>query len=274
MPTTTPTTSTLQRKQRSDHGDWLLALAEIRQTPDRDRASALVKEAAARIVRRLRYREPLRPAYGWSGGKDSLALEVVCEAAGLSDCVLVISALEFPAFLTWVTNNMPWGLTVEARTALNLTWLAEHPEMLFPQSAEAASRWFSLVQHAGQRAYARRTGCEMLLLGRRRADGNYLGQRIETGGYAYTDRGGFERYSPIADWSHEDVLHVLAAYDRELPPCYSWPRGFRVGTGSWPARQWTESRAHGWREVQEIDPGILQIAAAAGLPGADEACVA
>jgi 3'-phosphoadenosine 5'-phosphosulfate sulfotransferase (PAPS reductase)/FAD synthetase len=266
---TTPTTSTpLQRKQRSDHGDWLTALAEIRQAPDRERATALVQEAAFRIARRLREREPLHPAYGWSGGKDSLALEVVCEAAGLADCVLVISALEFPATLTWVTNNMPWGLTVEARTKLNLHWLAAHPEMLFPQTAETASRWFALVQHAGQRAYAQRTGCEMLLLGRRRADGNYLGQRIEPGGYAYRDRGGFERYSPIADWSHEDVLHVIAAYARDLPPCYSWPRGFRVGTGSWPARQWTENRRHGWQEIAAIDPGIVQIAADAGLPGA------
>lgn len=261
----------LQRKQRSDHADWLTSLAAIRLAPDRARAQALVAEASARLRRRLAHDMPARPAFGWSGGKDSLALEVVCAAAGLEECVLVISALEYPAFLTWVTSNMPWRLTVEMRKGLNLRWLAAHPEMLFPRDADTASKWFRLNQHAGQRAYATRTGCNLLVLGRRRADGNYLGRQIERGGYAYRDRGGFTRYSPIADWSHEDVLHVLAANDISLPPCYSWPRGFRVGTGPWPARQWTTSIAQGWAEVHSIDPAILPVAAAANLPGAREA---
>lgn len=258
----------LGRKQSSDHEDWLRVYSEIQRAPDRARADRLVAEAAERV--RARLAGARRPAFGWSGGKDSLALEEVARAAGLDTAVLVISGLEYPDFLSWATDNMPWGLTVECRSGLNHRWLAEHPEMLFPQDSGTAAKWFALVQHAGQRAYCARTGTDVLLLGRRIADGNFMGPRTSLG-HEYRDKGGFIRYSPIGDWSHEDVLHVLAAADIELPPCYGWARGFRVGTGPWPARQWTGSVEAGWDEVTEIDPGLVRTAARQGIAGAAEA---
>lgn len=258
----------IPRKQRSTQADWTDALAAAYAEPDYARADALIEQAADEVRRKL----PLvgrRPAYGWSGGKDSLALAEVMSAAGVENCVLVISGLEWPAFLGWVTDNMPWNLHVECRSQIDLRWLADHPEMLFPTEAGTASRWFALVQHAGQRHYCKRFGVDVLLMGRRRADGNHVGR-----GGLYRDRGGFVRWSPIADWSHEDVLTVLGSRQIELPPCYGWPRGFRVGTGPWPARQWTENQAHGWAEVAAIDPSVLELAAAADLPGAKEALCA
>lgn len=258
---------TLGRKQTSSHDDWLRTFEKIKADPDHARAERLVQESADRVRERLR--RVRRAAFGWSGGKDSLALEVVARAAGLEDCVLVISGLEYPAFLSWVTDHMPWGLTVECRSHLNYRWLVAHPEMLFPQDAATASKWFAQVQHAGQREYAGRARTEVLLLGRRIADGNRMGPRTDLG-HEYRDRSGFDRYSPIGDWSHEDVLHVLAAYGVGLPPCYGWPRGFRVGTGPWPARQWTGSRDVGWDEVWEIDPSLPTVAARWRVPGARE----
>lgn len=264
-----PTPFALPQKQSSNQDDWLTAWAEIRRSPDLQRVDRLVDTAAARL---RRFVAGSRAAYGWSGGKDSLALEVVADAAGLERSVLVISGLEYPAFLAWVTSNMPWGLTIECQEHLNLGWLTQHPEMLFP-TGKWSSAWFAKVQHAGQRRYATRTGLQVLVLGRRRADGNHLGSPVGADGqaHAYTDRGGFARYSPISLWTHEDVLHVLAAYQVTLPPCYAWPRGFRVGTGPWPARQWTESRLHGWSEIAQIDPSILALAAEADLPDARRA---
>lgn len=261
----------LPRKQVSEQADWLVAWDAARAAPDRARAGALVAEAAERV--RSRLEGALRPAFGWSGGKDSLALEVVARAAGVDEAVLVISGLEYPAFLAWATDNMPWRLTVECRAHLNLGWLKAHPRMLFPGTADIAARWFAQVQHAGQRHYAREHRTDVLLLGRRRADGNHMGAASaeRPGDFEYRDRGGFVRYSPIGDWSHADVLNVLASYAIDLPPCYSWPRGFRVGTGPWPARQWTDSVAHGWQEVGQIDPQIVENAARHGVEGAREA---
>lgn len=262
----------LGRKQTSDHRDWLRTFIEIRNRPDEARAKRLVDVAVGRVNARLQGVD--RAVYGWSGGKDSQGLRVVMEAAGVTDSVLVISGLEYPAFLAWATDHMPWGLTVEVRDRLNLTWLREHPDMLFPKDAATASRWFSQVQHAGQRAFITRERTEVMILGRRLADGNYCGKNVTGQGPEYLDRTGAVRYSPIADWTHEDLLHVLAVNEVPLPPCYGWPRGFRVGSGAWPARQWTLSRAHGWAEVKQIDPTVVALAAEHGIPGAEEAlCV-
>lgn len=251
----------IPQKQRSTQADWVGAVRDAYQRPDVPRARRLVEGAVAWLRQAT---EGYHVAYGWSGGKDSQGLRIVCEAAGITECVLVISELEYPAFLTWATDHMPWGCTVEARP-LDLAWLARNPDMLFPADAKTAARWFRLVQHTGQRAYARQAGIDALVLGRRTADGNH------TGGGRYRDRAGFDRISPIAGWSHEDLLCVLGAHRAPLPPCYGWPRGFRVGTGAWPARQWTRDRAHGWREVASIDAGVAELAATAGIPGAAEA---
>lgn len=252
----------IPRKQQSSQDDWIGALRSAYQQPDVARAQALIATAAERLAEAT---QGYDVAYGWSGGKDSQGLRLVCEAAGIRECVLVISELEYPAFLGWATDHMPWGCTVEARP-LDLAWLLRHPDMLFPRDAATASKWFRLIQHTGQRAYAKRTGIDMLVLGRRRADGNFVGPDGR-----YRDRAGFERLSPIADWTHEDLLCVLGANRCPLPPCYGWPRGFRVGTGAWPARQWTASPAHGWQEVATIDPTIVDHAAQVGIPGARQA---
>jgi len=256
----------IPRKQRSTQEDWTATLEDAYARPDRARADDLVGRAAEAL--RARLSDAARPAYGWSGGKDSQGLRIVADAAGLTTAVSVISELEYPAFLEWLTDNMPHDCWVED-VGLDLDWLRLHPEMLFPDGPHAA-KWFSLLQHSGQRAYCRSEGCDLLVLGRRTADGNFIGR----GENEYVDRGGFIRYSPIADWTHEDLLCVLGAHASPLPPCYWWPRGFRVGTGPWPARQWCPDRAAGWAEVTEIDPRVTELAAEANIPGAEEALCA
>ena len=256
----------LGQKQRSDHADWLRTWEALQRSPDVARADALVAVAAQRVRDRLQHVDAA--AYGWSGGKDSVALEVVMREAGVTECVLAISGLEWPAFLAWATDHMPWGLTVECNRTLDYRWLLDkHRTMLFPQGDYGAA-WFRLIQHTGQRAYCASRGIEVLLGGWRGADGNNIGRRWE---WEYLDKGGFVRFGPIADWSHEDTLNVIAARGMSLPPCYTWPRGFRVGTGAWPARQWTRSKEHGWNECLAIDPTVVETAAAHGIPGAAEA---
>lgn len=98
----------------------------------------------------------------------------------------------------------------------------------------------------------------MLLLGRRRIDGNFCGPR---GDNLYTNQRNITRYSPLADWPHEAVFALIKRHNIPLPPCYGWPRGYQVGTGSWPARQWTRSVDHGFEEVWSIDPQVVRDAA-------------
>ncbi|MBN2005794.1 MAG: hypothetical protein JXA21_20725 [Anaerolineae bacterium] len=178
------------------------------------------------------------------------------DLAGITPCVMGLTNLEFPAFLQWVTDAMPPDLEL-VNSDLDLPWLAQNPGMLFPQESRIAARWFHLVQHAGQEQYYARRRLDLLILGRRRADGNYLGA---AGQNLYTSKG-LTRYSPLKDWRHEDVLAFCHYYGYPLPPIYTWPNGFVVGTGAWAARQWTQTAEQGWYETWLVDPGVVQQAA-------------
>jgi 3'-phosphoadenosine 5'-phosphosulfate sulfotransferase (PAPS reductase)/FAD synthetase len=265
---------TLRVKQRADHADWLPILADAYTHPDHARADRLIDTAVARIHAFQRTTRAGKIGYGWSGGKDSQALRIVCEEAYVAECYLAISNLEWPAFLAWATDHMPDRLTVILRDRVNLDWLRANPAMLFPD-AYGASRWFQMIQGTGRRTYARQHRMDAVLLGRRTADGNQVVPRRGargTGPWWYTDHG-FLVASPLHDWTHEDVLCVLGSRDAPLPPNYTWPRGFRVGTGSWPARQWCTPR-QGWAECITIDRTVVEAAARARIPGAEAALCA
>jgi len=74
-----------------------------------------------------------------------------------------------------------------------------------------------------------------------------------------------------ADWTHADVIAFNHYHSMPVPPCYSWPNGFVVGTGPWAARQYTRkpggTETQAWREVYAIDPQVVKDAATK-LPGA------
>lgn len=259
------------RKQGSTDADWRDAWQQAQASPDRAAARALVEQAAEQVRARAATADGAI-LYGWSGGKDSIALDVVMRAAGVGAVPLLVTAspdLEYPAFLRWVEQHKPPGLIVHQRSRIDMGWLQRRPEMLFPAARQAA-RWFANVQHAGQRAAYRDTGAALLCLGRRRQDGNYLGQRGPHG-YEYTNAEHITRYSPIGEWTHESLLNVLAAYGCPMPPIYDWPRGFEVGTGAWPARQGAPQPLAAWRETWQVDPALVEQGAAADLPYARDA---
>lgn len=154
--------------------------------------------------------------------------------------------------MNWIEENKPDGCTV-VNTGQDLEWLAKHQDMLFPQDSKKAARWFAIVQHTAQRKYFKDNNIQILILGRRRADGNFVGKKDNI----YTDGKGVTRYSPLSDWKHEHVLAYIHYYKLPLPPIYSWKNGYLCGTHPWAARQWTGSTENGWREVYDIDNNIV-----------------
>lgn len=239
----------LGRKQRISNEDWVNAIANIESIVPKEQLDALIKKTVEDIKAKTNGK---KVAFCWSGGKDSLVLEYVCYLAGIKDCVMVISDLEYKEFLQWVTDHMPERLEV-INTHQDLEWLSKHQEMLFPQDSATAGKWFHIVQHRGQAQYYKENDLDMLILGRRKADGNFVGK----GNNIYTNSQGVTRFSPLADWSHEDTLALIHYYNIPLPPFYSWKNGYYCGTHSWAARQWTGSIQNGWREVYDIDPSIV-----------------
>src|SRR6266567_3072245 len=252
----------LGRKQTAGQDSWLSARAHIEQIVPRNDFDTLLARTVEDVLMTTRGKSV---AFAWSGGKDSLALEYVMYQTGVRECMMGLCDLEYPAFLQWVTDHMPPLLEL-VHTGQDLDWLASHLDMLFPQDATTAAKWFKVVQHTAQARYYREYSLDMLILGRRKMDGNYTGA---AGANCYTNVEGVTRYSPLRDWTHEDVLACLHYHALPVPPIYDWPNGYRVGTGPWAARQWTGSTEQGWQEVYTIDPRVVH-AAATRLPSAQD----
>lgn len=246
-------TGTLGRKQRIKNSDWIEVLGKIEQLISRTELNQLVNDTVKEIREKTVGKNA---AFAWSGGKDSLVLEKVCYMADVNACVLVICDLEYQAFLQWVTDNMPPELSI-INTGQNIEWLTAHPQMLFPQDSKTAAQWFHMVQHRGQAQYYKENNLDIMLLGRRKADGNYVGK----GDNIYTNGQGITRYSPLSDWSHEQILAFIHYYNVALPPFYKWKNGYLCGTHPWAARQWTGTEENGWKEIYEIDQEIVKEAA-------------
>lgn len=243
----------LGRKQSIKNEAWIEAMQSIESAVSRSE----IDELAAQTVEDIKAKTTGKnAAYAWSGGKDSIVLGKLCELAGVKDCMIGVCDLEYPAFMDWITKHKPRKCEV-INTGQNMEWLAQHPEMLFPQDSQTAARWFSIVQHHAQREYFKAHDLDMIILGRRRADGNYVGRKTNI----YTDGKGVTRFSPLADWTHEHVLAYIHYHKLPLPPIYGWHNGYLCGTHPWPARQWTGGEENGWREVYNIDKSIVITAA-------------
>ena len=243
----------LGRKQSITNEAWLQAVAMAGSVVSAEELGDLTSKTIEDVRTTVAGK---KAAYAWSAGKDSIVLGHICEAAGVTASMMGICDLEYPAFMAWVEANKPAGCEV-INTHQDLDWLAKHPEMLFPQDAATAGRWFSIVQHRAQREYFKAHNLDVIILGRRRADGNFVGR----GTNIYADGKGVTRYSPLAAWSHEHVLAYIHHHQLQLPPIYDWKNGYLCGTHPWPARQHTGAIDTGWREVYDIDPGIVTAAA-------------
>ncbi len=243
----------LGRKQRTDNAKWIEAMANIESLVPKeevDNAVATVREDIKRVT------EGKHLAYAWSGGKDALVLGDICGKLGITKCMFVHTELEYPAFLSWCQENLPEEC-VTINTGQDLAWLAENLHMLFPRNSTTASRWYAIVQQRGIRKFFLEQGLDMILVGHRKADGNYVGK----GSNILTNRAGVTRYSPLSDWSHELLLAYIHYNKIPLPPIYGWKDGFRCGTHPWPARVGMKSIDEGWADVYNIDPSILEVAA-------------
>lgn len=243
----------LGRKQAMNNDSWLEAVKNIEKTVSKSEIDTLT-ESTINSIKEITVNK--NSAYAWSGGKDSIVLGDICERANISKSMIGICDLEYPAFKSWIEENKPEGCEI-VNTGLGLEWLAKHPEMLFPNDCTKAGRWFSIVQHKAQRIYFKNQNLDILLLGRRHADGNYTGR----GTNIYTDGKGVTRYSPLAEWKHEHILAYIHYHELSLPPIYRWKNGYICGTHPWPARQYTESIENGWSEIYNIDPTIVEGAA-------------
>lgn len=221
-------------------------------------AQDAVDQAAAEVTREIGSRRD-RVVYGWSGGKDSLALQVVMERAGIRLAVLgTIPHLEWRQYLTWVAQHAPDGLSVIPNNDLTLEWLGKPSSQryLFPRNSKDGYFWTLAGTRRAQHVYQELHRPDLQIYGRRTQDGNVCGDP-ETG-IARSKR--LTAYCPIRRWPHELVLAVIHYNGRQLPPVYNWPHGWTAGTGSWPGRR-VGTPEESWAETYAIEPDRVREAA-------------
>lgn len=238
----------LGKKQNIKNEDWLYTVEHIEELVSREEIELLEAITVDEIRKATKGK---KAAYAWSGGKDSIVLSELCRKAGIMDCMIGVCNLEYPVFLEWIKNNKPEGLEV-VNTEQGVEWLSKHSNLLFPQKSSTVARWYSIVQHSAQKKYYRKKKLDMILLGRRTADGNYTGKNG-----LYTNQEGITRYSPIYHWKHEAVLAYIYYNGLSLPPVYNWEDGYKQGTHPWPVRL-CRSKKEGWEAVYKIDRSIVE----------------
>ena len=242
----------LGKKQSISNADWIKAMTNAKVAVSKSEITTLAEATINNIKEKAKNK---KVAFAWSGGKDSIILAQLCKEAEIIDCMIGICNLEYPAFMAWIEENKPEELEI-INTGQDMAWLKKHQDMLFPDSKKAA-RWFSVVQHVAQTKYYKKHNLDMLLVGRRKADGNFVGKSDNI----YTNGKGVCYYSPLAVWTHEQSLAYIAHNNLPLPPIYDWENGYKCGTHPWPARQHVGNAENGWREIYSIDPNIVRNAA-------------
>ena len=97
-----------KQKYKSDE-PWHDAVAHIEQLISAEECETF---AAAAINRITDAAAGKNAGYAWSGGKDSLVLADLCQRAGIMQCALFLTKLEFPAFESWLLEHKPDGCEV------------------------------------------------------------------------------------------------------------------------------------------------------------------
>ena len=92
----------LGRKQRITNEAWLEAVATVESAV----SEAALGELVAATIEDIKAKTAgKKAAYAWSGGKDSIVLGKLCEAAGVVDSMIGVCDLEYPAFAAWIDNG-------------------------------------------------------------------------------------------------------------------------------------------------------------------------
>lgn len=227
-----------------------------------DEAMDAVDQAAAEVRQVVGQHSAV---YGWSGGKDSQALQVVMDRAGIHRAVCgIIPNLEWRAYLNWIDGHHPEGLEIIPNNDLDVRWLAQpgHGKYLFPRNSQDGYFWTTAGTRRAQHTYQDRHHPVFQIYGRRKADGNQCGRSP----HGIHVSGKLTAYNPLRDWSHELTLAVVHYNRMPLPPVYRWPHGWTAGTGSWPGRR-VGSIEESWAETFEIEPDRVR-EAAVHLPAA------
>ena len=162
----------LGRKSVNTEQEWRDTVKNIRSIvsfPEVKKAEEIAINKIQQYV--LRYGSD-NLAYGWSGGKDSIVLSEICMKAGINKGVFGTCDLEYPEFLRWATEHMPKGVE-PVSCGKDMKWLERNQDMIIPDNNALKGRWYTITHRIAQKKYYDSKKLSGIILGRRRADGNF-----------------------------------------------------------------------------------------------------
>lgn len=244
----------LRRKQSIKSNDeWLRAFEDCLSNVSEERTDYLTEQA----VDRIRAVRDKACCNGWIAGKDSIVVQDLIERSGIHSTPIMWRGVnEYPAMSRWIEENRPEGLSFSIVGKFTLEYIEEHPGFLFCQGGNEYRQKWMAEKWKMQREDIERF--DVFITGRRIMDGNQCGKADD----------GFMKgkaLSPIADWTHEELLAYIRRRRISLPPFYGWPRGFLLGSVA--MGEWTERPTMGltvdevWDELSMIDGSIVESAA-------------
>ena len=212
----------LKKKNNNTQEEWIEVFKNIENYISKEEIENKINETIKNIKQIIKNKNV---AYSWSGGKDSIALEIIMEKIGIKKGVCAISEdLEYTDFLNYIKKNIPTGVEI-INKKISIDFLNRHSNIIFPQNKKDLSIWYKIIQHKVQDEYFKKNKLDILILGRRLQDGNYVGKEG-----IYSKMEGTVIYSPLYDWKHEEILALIHYYNKKLPNFYFTNNGFNQGT--------------------------------------------
>lgn len=248
----------LKAKHFNSQEAWLEVWNNYREYRSRDEVEAIIAASVAEIKQVCAGRHP---AYAWSGGKDSIALQIVCEDAGIQRGFCCYNGLYFTDSVNFFFRNAPAGVKL-FDTGEDIEWLAAHPQFLFPRKPHI---WNEQTHLKYQPIYCKQTGADLLLMGKRTQDGNFVSKDL-----IMSNKKGVKVYCPIREWTHEDVICAIRYRRKKLSPVYFTENGFHYGDTKFavmgPLRG--ETYLDAWNRIYKIEPEKVYRSASAGIESA------
>lgn len=212
----------LKSKYHNTQEDWLNVYNNIPYYISKEEIETKINETMENIKKIIKGK---KVAYAWSGGKDSLVLQIIMEKLGINKGIAAISKeLEYPSFLKFFNEHLPLGIEVK-NMPIEFEYLKKHSELIFPVGSINSDKWDKMIHLKAQNNYVKDNNINILIMGRRKQDGNFVGKNN-----IYSRKDGVTIYSPLADWKHEDILATLYYYGIKLPSIYFMKDGFNLGT--------------------------------------------
>ena len=249
----------LKAKHYNSQSQWMEVWNNYKEYRTPEEIDLLIKETVHEIKTVCTGKSA---AYAWSGGKDSIALQIVCEEAGIKRGFCCYNNLYFTDSIKFFFANRPEGVTMWD-SGEDERWLAQHPRFLFPKGV--AHHWNVQTHLRYQPIYCAKNKIDILMMGKRTQDGNFVSHEL-----VYTNGKGVSVYCPIRNWKHEDVICAIRYRNKNLSPLYFTENGFHYGDTKFAVMSPTkgETVSDAWARIYKIEPEKVVRSAEAGIPSA------